>query len=127
MKPYYILFLFLIFGLIFVVSKNDPGQPMTAQMQAEEAAPETEKLSSNTFRIRMDIEEKNDQPVADILWFQKAAEFAMAKKVPWFNVLEQKISPYEVEGVIQLERDPMKAEYDANEILSLHLDDETAE
>jgi hypothetical protein len=26
-----------------------------------------------------------------------------------------------VEGVIQLERDPMKAEYDANEILSLQL------
>lgn len=124
MKPYYLLFLFLVFGLIFLVSKNDPGQP---PIQAQEAAPETERITSNTFRIRMDIEEKGDQPVADILWFQKAAEVAMEEKNPWFNVLEQKISPNEVEGVIQLETDPMKAEYDANEILSLHLTDENPE
>jgi len=110
MKPYYTLFLLLIFGLIFVVSKNDPGQPMYSQIQAEEAAPETEQLSRDTFRIRMDIEEKNDQPVADILWFQKAAELALEQNIPWFNVLEQKISPYDVEGVIQLEKDPMKLE-----------------
>ena len=75
----------------------------------------------------MDIESENDRPVADILWFQKAARVALEQRVPWFNVLEQKIGDNAVEGSIQLENDPMRAEYDANEILSLQLEDETAD
>jgi hypothetical protein len=59
--------------------------------------------------------------VADILWFQKAAELAIKNRVPWFNVLEEKNTPTYVEGVIELVDDPMKGEYDANEILGLHL------
>ena len=122
MKFYYLLFLLLVGGLIFLMTKTPGPNP-----QAQEEAPITEQLGQDTFRIKMDIESENDQPVADILWFQKAAELALKKKIPWFNVLEQRISPTSVEGVNQLEPDPMKGEYDANEILSLHLTDEFAQ
>ena len=123
MKIYYIFFLLLAGGLIFFTVKNDPVQRVSANQIQREEAPMTEQLTKNTYRIVMEIESPNDEPVADILWFQQAAELALDNKNPWFNVLEQNISPGSVEGVIELIKDPMKAEYDANEILSLHLDD----
>lgn len=120
MKFARLLFVLLVGSLIFLVARPTP-----LKRQAQEAmATESEQLALGTFRIRMPIESDNDVPVADILWFQEAAEVAIAQKVPWFNVLEQEMSMDEVDGVIQLENDPMKAEYDANEILSLHLSDE---
>lgn len=123
MKIYYIFFLLLAGGLIFFTVKNNPVQRVSANQIQREEAPMTEQLTKNTFRIVMEIESPNDEPVADILWFQQAAEIALDNKNPWFNVLEQNISPGTAEGVIELIKDPMKAEYDANEILSLHLDD----
>ncbi len=120
MKFYHVLFLLLVGGLIFVVNKTE--SPM--MKQAQEAFPSLEQLSKNSYRVRLFIEEENDKAVADILWFQMAAKVALEKKTPWFNVLEQTIKNNSVEGVIQLENDPMKAEYDANEILSLQLSDE---
>jgi hypothetical protein len=122
MKLYYILFLLVVGGLIFVIANPNKRVP-----QAQEEPPKAEQIGRNTFRIKLDIEENEDNSLADIIWFQKAAEVALAKNTPWFNVLEQKMSDSTVEGVIQLERDPMKAEYDANEILSLQLTDEVAE
>jgi len=122
MKPYYLFFFLILGGLILVISNPNAGPK-----QAQEEVPMVEKMSKNTFRIKMDIETENDRPVADILWFQQAAELALKKKIPWFNVLEQRISSLAVEGIIQLEPDPMKGEYDANEILSLQLSDEVAE
>jgi hypothetical protein len=123
MKIYYIFFLLLAGGLIFITVKNNPEQRMSASQIQREEAPMTEQLTKNTFRIVLEIESPNDEPVADILWFQQAAELALDKNIPWFNVLEQKLSPGSAEGIIELVKDPMKAEYDANEILSLHLDD----
>lgn len=123
MKIYYIFFLLLAGGLIFFTVKNNPEQRMSASQIQREEAPMTEQLTKNTFRIVLEIESPNDEPVADILWFQQAAELALDNNIPWFNVLEQKLSPGTAEGVIELVKDPMKAEYDANEILSLHLDD----
>ena len=122
MKFYYLLFLLVVGGLIFVMTGASRGD-----RQAQEESPPARQLSQNTFRIKMDIIEENDRPVADILWFQRAAKVALDNKVPWFNVLEQTISTNSVDGVIQLEPDPMKGEYDANEILSLHLLEEIAE
>ena len=123
MKIYYLFFLLLVSGLIFFTVKSNPEKRVSASQIQREEAPVTEKLSPYTYRIVIEIESANDEPVADILWFQKAAELALEKNNPWFNVLEQKLSPGSAEGVIQLVKDPMKAEYDANEILSLHLDD----
>ena len=119
MRLYFIVFLFLAIGLIYLVYN-----PKTENRQAQEEAPRTEQISQNTFRIRMDIVSERDKSMPDILWFQKAAELAIEQKIPWFNVLEQNITSSYVEGLIELERDPMKAEYDANEILSLNLSDE---
>lgn len=122
MKLYYLLFLFLVGGLIFVIANPTKNIP-----QAQEERPKAEQIGRNSFRIKLDIEDKKDKSLADIIWFQKAAEVALSKNTPWFNVLEQKISDSTVEGIIQLETDPMKGEYDANEILSLQITDEVAE
>ncbi len=119
MKVYFIVFLFLLSGLFFWVF-----HPKPMNQQAQEEGPRAEQISNNTFRIRMDIVSARDRSMPDILWFQRAAEVALEQKTPWFNVLEQKMTSAYVEGLIQLERDPMKAEYDANEILSLNLSDE---
>ena len=119
MKLYFTVFLFLVSGLIFLALN-----PKAENRQAQEEAPQTEQISKNTFRIRMEINSARDKSMSDILWFQKAAELAIEQKIPWFNVLEQNMTSSYVEGLIELERDPMKAEYDANEILSLNLTDE---
>ena len=122
MKLYYLLFLLVIAGIIFIVAN-----PRNELPQAQEEAPSIEELKHNTFRIKIDIQASKGDTSPDILWFQKAAELAKEKKIPWFNVVEQSISTTSIEGVIELERDPMKAEYDANEILSLELSDEVTE
>lgn len=122
MKLYYLLFLLLVGGLIFMISN-----PTKRVEQAQEEGPKIEQVGKYAFRIKLDIESVKDRSLADIVWFQRAAEVALDKKIPWFNVLEQKYTDTSVEGVIQLEPDPMKAEYDANEILSLELTDEVAE
>ena len=119
MKLYFIVFFFILSGLIFLIFN-----PKEENRQAQEEAPRTEQISKNTFRIRMDIVSARDKSMPDILWFQKAAEVAIEQKIPWFNVLEQNMTSTYIEGLIELERDPMKAEYDANEILSLNLSDE---
>lgn len=132
MKPYYLLFLLVVCGLIFTTVKSESLNEFAmnglgARQEQQEEALLADEISPDTFHIRMEIESENDEPVADILWFQEAAQIAMEKNIPWFNVIEQKLHAGSVEGVIQLERDPMKAEYDANEILSLHLTDEAVD
>lgn len=122
MKLYYLLFLLVIAGIIFIVANPRDELP-----QAQEEAPRIEEISNTTFRIKIDIQGSEGNMSPDILWFQKAAELANEKKIQWFNVVEQSISTTSIEGIIKLERDPMKAEYDANEILSLELSDEVAE
>ena len=122
MKLYYLLFLLVIAGIIFIVAN-----PRDELLQAQEEAPRIEEISNTTFRIKIDIQGSEGNMSPDILWFQKAAELANEKKIQWFNVVEQSISTTSIEGIIKLERDPMKAEYDANEILSLELSDEVAE
>ena len=122
MKLYYLLFLLVIAGIIFIVAN-----PRDELLQAQEEAPRIEEISNTTFRIKIDIQGSEGNMSPDILWFQKAAELANEKKIQWFNVVKQSISTTSIEGIIKLERDPMKAEYDANEILSLELSDEVAE
>ena len=62
---------------------------------------------------------------------KKAAKLARDEGIPYFNVLEQKIRKKYfkkfnrelsvVEGVIELDNDPIRAEFDAVEIESLVL------
>ncbi len=127
MKPYYLFFLLLVGALIFTSVKNDRAKNLSANsalIQREEA-PATEQLTKTTFRVVTEIESPDDENVADILWMQEAAELAMEKNTPWFNVIDQRMENGIVDGIIELSNDPMKAEYDANEILSLQLTDQT--
>lgn len=122
MKVFSLILVLLLAGLIYVMEKNNPDQ-----IQAQEVRPMVEEIGQHTYRITMPIESPEDASVADILWFQKAAEIAIEHKIPWFNVQEEQMGQDQVEGVIQLERDPMNAEYDANEILGLQLTEEKSE
>jgi hypothetical protein len=119
MRSYYLLFLLLAFGLIFIFTSSP-----APKRQAQEAGPVLREIAHNTYRIYYEIKSEKEKSIADILWFHEAAKLALRKKIPWFNVLEEKITTYSVEGIIQLEKDPMKAEYDAYEILNLQLDKE---
>lgn len=105
----------------------------TAFEREEEEAPieEVMEAESPTFKITYEIQVPNEEPVGDIIWMKKAAEVANKAGIPYFNVLEQKVKrrfveEYQrelsiIEGVIELKDDPMKAEYDANEIEALIL------
>jgi len=120
MKFSYLMFLLLAGALIFVMARPDP---LRMQAQEEDPPMAITKNNQNNYRIKMNIDPENRE-LADILWFQKAAEVALGKKRPWFNVIQQYTDDDYIEGTIELINDPMKAEYDANEILSLRLTDE---
>jgi Na+-transporting methylmalonyl-CoA/oxaloacetate decarboxylase gamma subunit len=105
------------------------------EREAQEAPIEMqEEEEINTFKITYESKNPSEEAVADIIWMKKAAETARDAGIPYFNVLKQKIkkryvSKYKtelsvVEGIIQLDNDPMRAEYDANEIEALVLTDQ---
>ncbi len=104
------------------------------EAQEEETVNDLTPLGiTNSFRIRFEVQRPEDASIADILWMKKAAAVAIDAGVPYFNVREQKIrTRYDlqlkqelpvVEGVIDLDEDPMRAEYDAVEIEALVLHD----
>ncbi len=113
--------------------------PLTAKRdhQREEARQEevatevNEDSSGETYRIVYKSPGAKENSMADIIWLKKAAEVAMDAGIPHFNVRKKKVTKQfnarahrslnVVEGVIVLDNDPMRAEYDANEILSLVL------
>lgn len=102
------------------------------EREAQEEAPMEEVLEEpNTYKITYEVQKPSEEAVADIIWMKKAAELAKDAGIPYFNVLEQKIRKQYVkkfkrelsvvEGVIELDNDPMRAEFDAQEIESLVL------
>ena len=103
-------------------------------IEAQEERPYQEVMSEpDTFNIIYSARNPKEDPIADILWMKKAARIAERAGIPYFNVLKQEITTHYVDrydqelsvvsGVIQLDRDPMHAQYDAREILSLVLTD----
>lgn len=125
----------IIAALMFLIPTMKKEQS-AFEIEAQEEAPVEEILEneSNTFKIFYEARSPDEEPVADIIWMKKAAEVAQDAGVPYFNVLKQDIrkkyvKKYNmelsvVEGVIQLDNDPMRAEYDAQEIESLVLTNE---
>lgn len=123
----------IVAALMFLIPQmNKERRPF--EKQAQEEAPMGEMLEEyNTYKISYSVQRPQEEPIADIIWMKKAAEVAHRAGIPYFNVLSQKISKrfvkrYDrnlsvVTGVIQLDNDPMRAEYDANEIESLVLTD----
>lgn len=121
----------IIAALLFLLPTMK--QEKTAnEIEAQEAEPYEETYSDyDTFKITYRVSSARSEPVADIIWMKKAAEVATEEGIPYFNVLEQKVSKRFVreagrelsviEGIIELDPDPMRAEFDAHEIESLVL------
>lgn len=114
-------------ALIFLVPTMKKEKTVVQHEQVE--MQEEEEI--NTFEIIYESKSPREEAIADIIWMKKAAETARDAGIPYFNVLKQKIRKRYVpkfktelsvvEGVIQLDNDPMRAEYDANEIEALVL------
>lgn len=117
-------------ALMFLIPsmKKESAPTFEREMQEEEVID-----SYNTFKITYEVQSPEEEAVADIIWMKKAAEVAQGAGIPYFNVLEQKVRKQfvkkfktnlsVVEGVIELENDPMRAEFDALEIESLVLNE----
>jgi len=127
------LFLFFLVGPL--TAKRDQIERQEARQ--EEVAEEDlfEERDGETYKVIYRAPGMKENSVADILWLKKAAEVALDAGIPHFNVREKKIAREfnkkiqrrmnVVEGVIELDNDPMSAEYDAHEILSLVLPEMT--
>jgi hypothetical protein len=121
----------IVAALMFLIPtmKNDKT---AFERQAQEEAPIEEAMEEpNTYKISFEVANPSQEPIADIIWMKKAAEIAKDAGVPYFNVIEQKsykrfVEKYKadlsvIEGVIELDDDPMRAEFDAQEIEALVL------
>jgi hypothetical protein len=122
----------IIAALMFLVpTMKKEVPPLEIEAQEEEAPALHVGEGGETFRITYEVQSPREENIADIIWMKKAAEVAKDEGVPYFNVLEQKVGKIfsekyrqnlsVVEGVIQLDPDPMRAEFDAQEIESLVL------
>lgn len=122
-------FLFVVaIALLFLMTIEEKGRPRQDR-EAQEEDPRDRAVQ--TLQIRYSALSPMEAPIADIIWMKKASEMALSMGTPYFNVLTQKIiyrfsSKYKmdlpvVHGIIQLENDPMKAEFDAHEIENLIL------
>lgn len=124
----------VVAALMFLVPtmKNEKTAFEARELQEEEVF-EEEMLEEGSFRITYESKSPMEEDIVDIIWMKKAAELAEAEGVPHFNVVEQnrrrqysdKFNQYLsiIEGVIHLDPDPMRAEFDAKEITSLVLTD----
>lgn len=89
--------------------------------------------NGTTLEISYQIKNKQEESIADIVWLKEAAQAALDNGTPYFYVIDQRVTKKFIrnqntelsfiEGTIELETDPMAAEYDANEIMSLVLTD----
>lgn len=125
----------IVAALMFLIptmkKESDQIQMQEEEVIEEQVVEDGEEI--NTFKIRFEVADPSDEAVADIIWIKKAAEVAKDAGIPYFNVKKQTITKRFVkefnqklsviEGVIELDNDPMEAEYDAHEIESLVLSD----
>lgn len=105
-------------------------QNLTQQEQRqEEVAQEEVYQDERELRVVFKARTPEEEPIADILWLNRAAGLALERGTPYFNITSQSIRKRFVEsqgmdlsvieGTIELQRDSMESDYDANEISSL--------
>jgi len=127
-------FMVVIVAALLFLLPNMRQEQRAMERQEQEEAPMEEMLAiPNTYRITYEAQAPEEEAIVDIIWMKKAAEVSKEAGIPYFNVLEQKVrkqfvKKYQtdlsvVEGVIELDNDPMRAEFDAQEIESLILTD----
>lgn len=125
----------IVAALLFLIPTMKK-ENRTFEREAQEERPmdrQMEEAETRTFKVTYEVKSPEEEALADILWMKKAAQIARDEGVPYFNVLEQHITKRFVnsanmelsviDGVIELDNDPMRAEFDANEIESLILTD----
>lgn len=122
-------------ALLFLVPTMKKEQnSMSNNLQAQEERPDRREIIAGeprSFKITLKVVNPRQESVADIVWMKKAAEVAQREGIPYFNVIEQNTTKRFVrsanqqlsviEGIIELDPDPMRAEFDAQEIESLVL------
>lgn len=121
-----VLFASVLF--LYPIIKNEKS-PM--RQEQEENTRRPSEGSTRTFKIVYEVPSPQEEQLADIFWLRYAAEVAMESGTPYFNIVNQSIRKnfsqrYQVnlsiiEGLIELEYDPMEAEYDAHEIESFFM------
>lgn len=122
----------IVAALMFLIPSMQK-ETTSFEREAQEEAPIEEVMEeeANTYKVTYEVKKPSEEAIADILWMKKAADVAQDAGIPYFNVLEQKMSKRfvqkfnselsVVEGVIELDNDPMRAEFDAEEIDGLVL------
>jgi hypothetical protein len=125
------LFLFFLVGPLTAKREGRQKQEVKQEQVAEPADEIFDDGAGEKYHVLYRATGMKENAVADILWLKKAAEIAMDAGIPHFNVRKKKMTKEfnrkvhrrmnVVEGVIELDNDPMEAEYDANEIMSLVL------
>lgn len=120
MKYSYQIFL-LTTGLLILMVMKEPSLFQNFPVSQRQMMEEVVETKKGRFEIRFEIHNPKESEIADILWLKKAARFSLNKGVTGFNVLEERITPFAVEGIIELESDRMEADYDSYEILELEL------
>lgn len=123
----------IVAALLFLLPMMNKENSAFERQAQEEAPMESILDKSNTFKIIYESQGPEEESIIDIIWMKKASEVAISEGIPYFNVLDQKVTTrYDaesnqnlsvVEGVIELDADPMRAEFDAQEIESLVLTD----
>ena len=123
----------IVAALLFLVPTMKQEQNGMG-IQAEEESPMKRDILAGeprSFKITLKVTNPRQEGTADILWMKRAAEVAQREGIPYFNVIEQSAHKRFVrsanaqlsviEGIIELDPDPMRAEFDAQEIESLVL------
>jgi hypothetical protein len=124
-------FLVVVFAaVLFLFPFLKEEKQIVRQEQEENSRSQTE-VNSKTFKVVYEVPSPNEEQLADIFWLRYAAEVAIESGTPYFNILKQsirknfsqryKVNLTTIEGLIELEYDPMKAEYDAHEIEGLFI------
>ena len=117
----------IVAALLFLIPSMRQEKGAFERQMQEEAPYEEIMEEPNTYKITYEVKKASEESLADIHWMKKAASVAKDAGIPYFNVLEQKVKKQNglsvVEGIIELDNDPMRAEFDAQEIESLVLTD----
>jgi hypothetical protein len=125
----------LIASFLFAVgipSKSRPTYQKTNEPQRQEVTvQEMESFGNDEYYIEFQTRSPEENSIADILWLREAAQVALDAGIPYFSIIHQeKESGFDskmqarikrIKGDIKLDNDPMKAQFDANEILALAL------
>ncbi len=113
----------------------DLGRSPETREAQEEKMPSAEAplAAMASYRIGLAVQRPEEESIADILWMKKAAAVAIEKGAPYFTVRGREIRRrYDpdlkrpttvVDGIIDLGEGPGESAYDAEEILSLALED----